>query len=136
MPSGARVKVNRTRWSAVVRASTDRAAETAAESFQRKVSEEIYSAGRVQTGRMASDWFVEPAMARTANGSARRVVSPHKRTIYQNFGTRGSRPIPPRKALKFQVGGRTVFATRTRPITPARFIERAIGSMTVGDWLT
>ena len=129
------MRISRAKWDRLVERAAQTTSEQAAEILRDRLKGEIYSAGRVQTGAMAHDWRIDEVPARTKNGTRFSVWSPYKRTIYQNFGTRGSRPIPPRKALRFQVGGRVVFATRTRPIVAARFMERALGSMTVRDWL-
>lgn len=134
--SGASIRLNQVRWGRLVEATTERAALRGAENLKLKLADEVIASGRVQTGEMAYNWNTTEVPARTRRGTRLAVSSPLKRTIYQNFGTRGSKPIPPKKALKFSPGGGPmIFRTRSGPIPAARFMERAVGSMALRDWL-
>lgn len=133
--AGGRVKINQRSWDVVVQRATKASTERAAEVLRTRLGQEVRASGRVQTGAMADTWNITAAPARTGNGYSLIVSSPFKRTVYQNDGTRGSKPIPPKKALKMNIGGMTIFRTKSGPIPAARFMERALGSMTVADWL-
>ncbi|QGZ16720.1 hypothetical protein PBI_DEWDROP_73 [Microbacterium phage Dewdrop] len=135
MAGGAHIKMDRPKWGRIVSGITRASTLRAAENLKSKLKGEIYSAGRVNTGEMADDWNITEVPARTRFGYKVAVSSPHKKTIYQNYGTRGSRPVKA-KALRFSPGGGPmIFRTRSGPIAAARFMERAHGSMSLRDWL-
>ncbi|QNJ55958.1 hypothetical protein SEA_RASPUTIA_68 [Microbacterium phage Rasputia] len=134
--AGAHMKLNQAKFGRIVEQASERAAERGARELVKKLGYEVRASGRVQTGQMADNWNIDEVPARTARGKRFRVSSPYKRTDYQNFGTRGSRPIPPKKALRFSPGGGpAIFRTKSGPIPAARFMERARESMQLSDWL-
>lgn len=136
MVTGARIKINSSRWDRIVTRATGAAVDRAVVRQKAKLTAEVYASGRVRSGQMAEVWEHAEIPARTRRGKRYAIWSPFDYTKYQNDGTRGSRPIPPRKALKINLGGgKMIFRTKSGPIPAARFMERASGSMSVSDWL-
>lgn len=135
MADGAHLKVNRQAWGRLVAGVTRKSTLRAAENLKGHLRSEIVSAGRVRTGDMAERWDTAQVPSRTRLGYRVAVSSPLKYTRYQNDGTRGSRPVRA-KALRFSPnGGPVIFRMKTGPIAPARFMERAVGAMTLRDWM-
>ncbi|AWN07738.1 hypothetical protein HOT31_gp067 [Microbacterium phage Hendrix] len=132
---GAHIKINSSRWDRIVTRAIGASTDRAVTRQKGKLRDEVYRAGRVQSGRMANEWEHTEIPALTPRGKRYAIWSPFEYTKYQNDGTRGSKPIPPRKALRIPVGGGAIFRTKSGPITAARFMQRASGSMTVSDWL-
>lgn len=135
MAGGAHIRINSSRWDRIVTRVTGAAVDRAVVRQKERLREEVYATGRVNTGRMAEEWNHYEIPARTARGKRYAIYSPLPYTKYQNDGTRGSKPIPPRKALKIPVGGKMIFRTKSGPIPAARFMQRASDSMSVRDWL-
>lgn len=135
MGGSAEVRINRAKFGRLVQGVSQESASRAVEALKQNLMLEVYRSGRVRTGEMAHKWASTEVPAHTRNGTRFAVWSPVSYTKYQDQGTRGSRPNPPRKALRFRAGGKIVFAKKTRPITAAHFMERALGAMTLDDWL-
>lgn len=96
----------------------------------------VRSEGRIDTGAMVNGIRRSDGPTRSGAGVVSYTVSsdqPYSR--YQHDGTTG--PIYPRRAkmLRFQVGGKTVFARKVRGVTGIRFLTRAIETASAGDWL-
>jgi hypothetical protein len=135
MAGGGRVRIDRRKWGAYVSHVSSEATDRAAERLRGHISHAVRATGRVNTGRLSNDWHIDPIPSRTANGARRRVYTKVPYVWYQNDGTRGSAPIPPKKAIKFQAGGKLIFRKKSGPIAPANFMQRARASVTIRDWL-
>ena len=123
---------------AVVRVVGGAAAEAAARAAQvtmRRAQQNIRALGRVQTGQMVGTMSAWPEGGDGLR-PAFRVGSAAEHTAYQEFGTRGS-VARPGKFLVFKPKGSSafVFAKKTRPVRPGRFMQNALEALQVSDYI-
>ncbi len=122
----------------LARASADsgmlgKAALRGATRAREKAKQNITSAGRVDTGAMRQS--VRSEKVRHDNDRITyQIGSPLPYAIYQHEGVRG--PVLPRRAkvLRFKVGGKTVYAKRTRGFKGAPFLTDALKQLTLKDF--
>lgn len=122
-------------WDALVAETCRASAEQAANITARRAGSAVRSAGRVNTGRLADSFRVREVVT-PGNGAAFEVYTDVHYWAYQNYGTRGSRPVNA-KVLRFRPkgGGGVVFAMHTGPIAPAYFMESALRQLTLDDFI-
>lgn len=111
------------------------AALRAANTTKARAQNNISQAGRYDTGEMTRTMTV--ADAHQGHFHPRFAVgSPAKHVKFQEFGTRGHGPVTA-KVLRFKPKGSNtfVFTTWVWGVKPARFMKRALRSITVYDFL-
>ena len=102
----------------------------------KRAGDNVRAAGRVNTGRLADSFRIRQISAPGATSAKFSVYTDVEYWKYQNYGTRGSRPVNA-KVLRFKPkgSGSFVFAMHTAPIAPSYFMEDAFRALTVHDFL-
>lgn len=110
-----------------------RAAARGAGRLRDNAKRNVTTAGRVDTGALRQSIRAEKIRQDT-KAITYAVGSPLKYAIYQHEGVKG--PVLPRraKALRFKVGGQTVFAKRTKGFPGAPFLTDALRALKVTDF--
>lgn len=129
-------KIDYSAWDRVVSAATEGAARRAAEITARRAGDNVRATGRVNTGRLADSFRVRQVSAPGDTSAKFQVYTDVFYWKFQNYGTRGSSPVNA-KVLRFRPKGGNgfVFAMHTAPISPAYFMEDALRSLTLEDFL-
>lgn len=116
------------------RDTTQAAARKGANQARERVRQNIYKAGRVDTGKMARGLVVEAGRSSGYRTLYRvRATTPYYR--FQEDGTRAHGPVKA-KYMRFKPKGSStfVFARWVRGVTPGRFMRNAIAQMRAEDF--
>lgn len=135
MASSMRVNLDGARIASEVTAISKSTARRGGQKVRDRAEQNVRSAGRVDTGKMAGGIQVRDLTA-DPNSARVEVVSTAPHSAFQEFGTRAHGPRNA-KAMRFQIRGRgpVIFATWVRGVTPLHFMKRAADSLTTMDFV-